>query len=59
MPAVLQALGDDKLRAVAMDRMEGYSNAEIAERQACTVGTVERKLALIRGAWRKELADEP
>lgn len=56
---LLQALGDDKLRAVAMDRMEGYSNAEIAERQACTVGTVERKLALIRGTWRKELADEP
>jgi DNA-directed RNA polymerase specialized sigma24 family protein len=54
----LNGLGDDVLRAVAVGKLAGYTHAEIAEQLKCTVSTVERKVALIRDAWRKELADE-
>jgi DNA-directed RNA polymerase specialized sigma24 family protein len=29
-------------------KLEGYSNAEIAERQGCSIPTVERRLAIVR-----------
>ena len=38
------ACGDDELRTIALLRMEGYSNEEIAERLGCGLRTVERKL---------------
>jgi len=44
-----------ELRSVALWKLEGFTNAEIAERLACAVGTVERKLRLIRKMWEKEL----
>jgi RNA polymerase sigma factor (sigma-70 family) len=40
---LLDGLDDATLRAVAVDKMEGYSNEEIAERLGCSVSTVERK----------------
>ena len=42
---------DDSLRAVVVYRLEGYSNAEIAEKLGCALRTVERKLALVRQRW--------
>jgi DNA-directed RNA polymerase specialized sigma24 family protein len=45
---LLGRLGDAALRSVAVWRLEGYSNAEIAERLGCSVVTVERRLRLIR-----------
>lgn len=48
---MLDALPDDKLREVAILRMEGYSNPEIAERMNCTLRTIERKLNRIRSKW--------
>jgi DNA-directed RNA polymerase specialized sigma24 family protein len=45
-----------ELRSVALWKMEGFTNAEIAERLGCVVGTVERKLRVIRTTWQKELA---
>jgi DNA-directed RNA polymerase specialized sigma24 family protein len=45
---LLDVLGDDQLRSVAVWRMEGYSNAEIAARLSLTVRSVERKLEMIR-----------
>ncbi len=42
---------DDKLKRIALWRIEGYSNHEIANRQGCTERTIERKLALIRKTW--------
>ena len=45
-----------ELRSVALWKMEGYTNAEIAERLGCVVGTVERKLRVIRTVWEKEIA---
>jgi DNA-directed RNA polymerase specialized sigma24 family protein len=51
---LLGALGDE-LRPVAVARMEGYTNKEVAQRLGCHLATVERKLALIRKAWQREV----
>ena len=53
---LLAALGDETLRRVALLRMEGYSDEEIAARVDCSLRTVSRKLALIRKAWLREEA---
>jgi DNA-directed RNA polymerase specialized sigma24 family protein len=53
---LLQALEDGKLRAVALAKMEGCTNEEIAKRQRCSIPTVERKLARIRRIWGRETA---
>jgi DNA-directed RNA polymerase specialized sigma24 family protein len=51
---LLAGLRDDTLRQIALLRMEGYSNDQIASRIGCGVRTVERKLDLIRKAWERE-----
>ncbi|WP_406697225.1 ECF-type sigma factor [Singulisphaera sp. Ch08] len=51
---LLDALDDDSLRQVALDRMEGYTNDEIAERLGCARRTVARRLDLIRKIWSEE-----
>jgi DNA-directed RNA polymerase specialized sigma24 family protein len=53
---LLGALGDAELEAVAVWKMEGYSNDEIAAKLGCAPRTVERKLRLIRTIWEKETA---
>ena len=50
----LEALGDDALRGVVVDKMEGYTNEEIAARRGWSLGKVERKLRLIRKTWERE-----
>jgi DNA-directed RNA polymerase specialized sigma24 family protein len=52
---LLEALGDPVLRAIAVWKMEGQTNAEIAARLERSVGTVERKLQLIRRLWEAEV----
>jgi DNA-directed RNA polymerase specialized sigma24 family protein len=47
----LDRLEDDGLRQIAVWKMEGYDNDEIARRFACGVRTVERKLGVIRAIW--------
>ena len=54
---LLDQLGDDTLRQVAVWKLEGYTSAEIAARLGRAEGTVERKLALIRKAWSAGVAD--
>jgi RNA polymerase sigma factor (sigma-70 family) len=54
---LLESLGDDSLLRVALARMEGYTNREIAERLGCIEQTVERKLRSIRRIWTGR--DEP
>jgi RNA polymerase sigma factor (sigma-70 family) len=49
---LLDALGDEASRQVALLRMEGYSGEEIADRLGCNRRTVARKLDLIRRKWR-------
>jgi DNA-directed RNA polymerase specialized sigma24 family protein len=51
---LLDRLGDDVLRAVALWKLECYTNDEIAAKLACDRRTIERKLRLIRTVWQKE-----
>jgi DNA-directed RNA polymerase specialized sigma24 family protein len=51
---LLGLLGDDELRAIAVWKMEGDTNAEIAARLGCAEVTIERRLRLIRKRWEKE-----
>jgi DNA-directed RNA polymerase specialized sigma24 family protein len=51
---LLDRLGDDGLRAVALWKMEGYTNEEVAARLGCVPRTVERKLRTIRRLWGQE-----
>lgn len=48
---LLESLGDDSLRKVAISKMEGYTNRQIAEQLGCIEQTVERKLRSIRRIW--------
>jgi DNA-directed RNA polymerase specialized sigma24 family protein len=52
---LLAELGDEELRRVALWKMEGFANEEIAAKLGRAVPTVERKLARIRRLWEKEL----
>ena len=52
---LLGLLAGDGLRDVAVLKLEGYTNAEIADRHGCAVRSVERKLALIRELWEGEV----
>ena len=51
---LLDRLGSDELRRIAVWKLEGYTNAEIAGRLRCAQVSVERRLRLIR----KILSDE-
>ncbi len=46
---------DDKLRRIALAKMEDDTNQEIAARIGCSLATVERSLRLIRKIWKQEL----
>jgi RNA polymerase sigma factor (sigma-70 family) len=48
---LLDLLPDPTLRTVALLKLEGYSNEEIAERLGVVTRTVERKLNSIRSLW--------
>jgi DNA-directed RNA polymerase specialized sigma24 family protein len=50
---LLDKLGDDDLRAIAVWQMEGYTVAEIAAKLGRSERTVARKLVLIRHRWRE------
>ena len=51
---LLDLLDSPELKSIAVWKMEGHTNAEIAAKLACVVGTVERKLRLIRSLWDQE-----
>ena len=48
---LFQDLDDPRLREVAVLRMEGYADHEIASRLNCTRSTVQGRLAVIRHQW--------
>jgi DNA-directed RNA polymerase specialized sigma24 family protein len=50
----LDQLRDEKLQKIAVWKLEGYTNKEIAKKLGCVVETVERKLTLIRATWKEE-----
>jgi DNA-directed RNA polymerase specialized sigma24 family protein len=50
---LLGCLDDPALQSLALWKMEGYTNDELAARLGCGLRTVERKLRLIRQLWRE------
>jgi DNA-directed RNA polymerase specialized sigma24 family protein len=54
---LLGLLGDADLRTIALLKMEGYSNLEIAQQLDCARSTIQRKLNLIQARWSQELAE--
>ena len=53
---LLDLLGDETLRRVAVWKMEGFTKDEIAARLDCSRRTVARKLETIRIIWSAEPA---
>jgi DNA-directed RNA polymerase specialized sigma24 family protein len=51
---LLDKLGDEGLRSIAVWQMEGYTVEEMAERLGCSPRTIARKLAIIRDRWSDE-----
>jgi DNA-directed RNA polymerase specialized sigma24 family protein len=51
---LLERLDSPELRQVALLKVEGYGNEEIAAQLDCGVRTVERRLRLIRTTWEQE-----
>jgi DNA-directed RNA polymerase specialized sigma24 family protein len=50
-------LPDEQLRLIAVAKMEGRTNKEIAGEMDCALRTVERRLGYIRAIWREEVTD--
>ncbi|HEX8200332.1 MAG TPA: ECF-type sigma factor [Isosphaeraceae bacterium] len=48
---LLDLLGDDELRQIALWKLVGHTNPEIARRLDCSLAKVERKLDRIRSKW--------
>jgi DNA-directed RNA polymerase specialized sigma24 family protein len=55
---LLDCLPDETLRVVALGKLEGYSNPELAQRLGCALATVGRKLERIRDIWERLQKDE-
>jgi DNA-directed RNA polymerase specialized sigma24 family protein len=56
---LLDLLGDAELRSIAVWKMEGDTNDDIAARLGCAPATVERRLALIRRTWERAAPATP
>jgi DNA-directed RNA polymerase specialized sigma24 family protein len=50
---LLGLLPNDEVRCVALLKLEGCTNAEVAGRLGCAEATVERRLGLIRSLWKE------
>jgi RNA polymerase sigma factor (sigma-70 family) len=55
---LLELLDDTELRSIALGKMEGYTNDELAERLDCSVRTVERRLNLIREKLKRKFPSD-
>jgi len=51
---LLDCLGDESLRRIAIYKLQGYTNEEIAGEIDCALRTVKRRLAQIRDVWQQE-----
>jgi len=50
----LESAGDEKLKSIALMRLEGLSTQEIAEQLNCTIRTIQRKLHILERLWTSE-----
>lgn len=55
---LLALLRDDKLRQIAVLKIEGYSNSETAIQLDISKATLSRKLDLIRSTWQQAFKDQ-
>ncbi len=55
--ALLDKLGDEMLRQIALMTLEGFHTTEIAVKLGCVRRTVERKLERIREIWSGDAAE--
>ena len=55
---LLSHLGDGSLREIAVGKMEGYSNSELAAKYECSERTIERRLRLVREKCQQELLND-
>jgi DNA-directed RNA polymerase specialized sigma24 family protein len=51
---LLERLDDPALRTLALWKLEGYTNEEIAAKLGCVPRTIERRLRVIRSLWEQE-----
>lgn len=51
---LLDHLQDQDLKEIALAKMEGYTDEEIAQRRGCARRTIVRKLRVIRELWENE-----
>lgn len=49
--SLLRQLDDEELQHIALSKLEGYTNEEIASRLSCSLRTIKRRLSLIRRSW--------
>ncbi len=54
----LNSLNDELLERIAIEKMSGKKNIEIADELGIGLRSIERKLALIRKIWSRESADD-
>jgi RNA polymerase sigma factor (sigma-70 family) len=54
---LLDSLPEPELRQIALWKVEGYTNEEIATRLDCVPRTIERKVSRIRLLWKHELEE--
>jgi DNA-directed RNA polymerase specialized sigma24 family protein len=52
---LLRRLKDPALKTIAVRKLQGYTNVEIARELSITSRTVDRKLRLIRAVWSEEV----
>ncbi len=52
---LLDKLGNAELRSIALWKLEGYSNEEIAGKLGGVECTIERRLQLIRQIWEEQM----
>ena len=55
---LLELLGEGELRNIALLKMEGYTNDELASQMDCSARTIERRLRLIREKLTRKYADD-
>jgi DNA-directed RNA polymerase specialized sigma24 family protein len=55
---LLDLLRDESLRSVALLKLEGYTNTEIAAKLGCVRFTIDRKLRAIRQLWKGSEPDD-
>lgn len=52
---LVESLGDEQLKTIALRKLEGYSHKEIASELRCAPRTVIRKLNRVRQEWNQDL----